>query len=219
MPSEADKRELFDSWADTYDLDVPTSTEFPLAGYEKVHTELLSLAEVESGMSILDLGTGTGNLLGLFLERDCSVWATDFSPRMIERARAKYPKASFLVADIQDDMPASFPKRYDRIVSAYVFHHLELDEKARLIQDLALKHLLPRGRLLIADVAFPIVQEREVARSRFEDRWDPGEYYWAADETKEMLHGLSLEIDYVQVSFCAGIFVIWLTNDASGGGK
>ena len=56
-------REGYDRWAETYDVDVATSTEFPLAGYEQVLAEVLSQADVRPGMSVLDLGTGTGKQL------------------------------------------------------------------------------------------------------------------------------------------------------------
>jgi len=137
---------------------------------------------------------------------------------MIKRARAKYPQARFFVQRIQDDLPVSFPERYDCITSAYAFHHFGLDEKVRVIQHLTLKRLVPGGRLLIADVAFPTVKERETARCSLEDRWDPDEYYWAADETKELLQGLSLDVNYFQVSFCGGIFVIRQVSGANEDG-
>jgi len=208
MCSGDDPRKLFDQWAETYDLHVPSATEFPLAGYGDVLTELLSLAAPEPGMSVLDLGTGTGNLVGLFLSRGCSVWATDFSPGMIERARAKYPTVAFAVADLRHPLPAAFPQRYDRVTSAYAFHHLSLETKARRIRELALQHLQPGGRLLLADVAFRTAPERAAARTRYEDCWDPDEFYWAADETREVLGGLPLKVEYSQVSFCGGVFVI-----------
>jgi putative AdoMet-dependent methyltransferase len=214
MNSERDDKEHFDRWADTYDAGVHGSAEFPFAGYDQVLGDLVALAEVGPGASVLDLGTGTGNLAGLFLEQGCSVWATDFSSGMIEYAAQKYPGVHFSIANIQAELPATFPGRYDCISSAFVFHHLRLEDKVRLVQKLAAEHLLPGGKLLVADVAFPTRREMETAHSRNVEQWDREEHYWAADETLAKFQGLCLDARYVQVSFCCGIFAIALDGGA-----
>lgn len=208
MGAEPEEQELFDRWAETYDRDVSASAEFPLGGYDQVLASVVSRAEVRPSMSVLDLGTGTGNLAGLFDDRLCRVWATDFSSGMIARAKVKYPQMVLAVAGLQDSPPDSFPRRYDRIISAYAFHHLELGGKLELIQALAADHLTPHGRLVLADISFGTLEEREAARVRLADRWDSSEHYWAADETIDELQAMDLEVNYTQVSFCAGIFVV-----------
>ena len=218
MNSEAESRAHFDRWAESYDEGVGNSSEFPLAQYRDVLSRLMSLADVRPSMSVLDLGTGTGNLAELFFVKSCSVWATDSSPGMIERARAKQPGIQFSVADLRDGVPAAAPKRFDRIVSAYAFHHLELSDKAALIEDLALKHLSPQGRLLVADVAFRTAREREAAERRYSDHWDPCEHYWAADETEEILRRVPVDVSYSHVSPFAGVFVVQPTAAAAGDG-
>jgi len=218
MYSEADSRAHFDRWAEFYDQGVGTSSEFPLARYRDVLSCLMSLADVRPNMSVLDLGTGTGNLAELFFVQNCRVWATDSSPGMIDCARAKQPRIRFSIADLRDGVPASAPERFDRIVSAYAFHHLGLGDKASLIENLALRHLLPQGRLLIADVAFRTAPERTAAEYRYASHWDPCEHYWVVDETEEILRLVPVDVSYSQVSSFAGVFVVQATAVAEGDG-
>jgi ubiquinone/menaquinone biosynthesis C-methylase UbiE len=64
--SESDRVQLFDDWADNYDVAV-TDGEFPFDGYEQVLDEVARLADVKPQMRILDLGIGTGNLAARFI--------------------------------------------------------------------------------------------------------------------------------------------------------
>lgn len=203
-------RRFFDDWSERYDADVARLTDFPFAGYDDVMAAIVDGAEVGVGTTVLDLGTGTGTVAGRFVDAGCKVWATDFSPAMLDRARAKHPEVTFARGALQDPVPAGFPDRYDRIVSGYAFHHLDLDARSAVIRRLAAEQLAPSGRLVIADVSFPTVAARDRARERIGDRWDPTEFYWAADETTAALTGLG--VTYEQVSICAGVFVI--TPDA-----
>jgi len=197
----------FDQWAATYDRTVSAWEQFPLLGYKQVLSAIFCIASVSPGMFVLDLGTGTGNLARLFLEADCAVWATDFSQRMLDKAREKLPNLRTALADLCDPLPSGFPERYDRIVSSYAFHHLVLDEKISLVQDLVRDRLAPSGAIVIGDVSFERAPDRDDARKRFADLWDPEEYYWAADEFAGRL-APPLHCTYKQVSFCGGLYTI-----------
>lgn len=211
--AEAYDSNHFDRWSESYDADASGSETFPLAGYEGVLRAVVEQAEVRAGMSVLDLGTGTGSLAGLFLEESCEVWGTDFSERMIEKARAKYPGANFEFANLSDGPATSFPAQYDRIVSAYAFHHLELQGKVALITKLLSQHLRPGGKLLIADVAFPSAWNLLQARERLAEAWDPSEHYWPVAEIEETLESIGIELEFRPVSFCAGVFELRLTAE------
>jgi putative AdoMet-dependent methyltransferase len=151
----------FDPWAETYDHDVVAQNKFPFAGYEQALETVVRTASPESGMSVLDIGTGTGNLAARFLRRGCELWCTDFSRAMLEKARPKLPQAHFVLHDLRAAWPAALDRRFDRIVSAYVFHHFELQTKIRRCIELAIRRLAPYGKLIIADLSFIDASSRD----------------------------------------------------------
>jgi demethylmenaquinone methyltransferase/2-methoxy-6-polyprenyl-1,4-benzoquinol methylase len=57
-------------------------------------------AGVRPGDKVLDCATGTGDLAIRFARAGANVVGTDFTPEMIERARAKAPSIRFEVADV-----------------------------------------------------------------------------------------------------------------------
>jgi putative AdoMet-dependent methyltransferase len=196
----------FDDWAETYDASVAID-QFPFYGYPDVLSKTFELADAHPGHSVLDQGTGTGNLAVLFARAGCNLWCTDFSQPMLDRARAKLPSAQFLLHDLRTDLPAAFNRKFDRIVSAYVFHHFILEEKIRILQSLVTRHLSPDGRIVIADISFPDAASMNKLRSALGDEWEE-EFYWLAGESLSALRSIGLQADYVQVSVCAGVFVI-----------
>jgi putative AdoMet-dependent methyltransferase len=197
----------FDQWADTYDRDVIAQGRFPFAGYEEVLSTVVRLAETRPGMSVLDIGTGTGNLAKRFTEAGCKLWATDFSSSMLERARAKLPDAKLVLHDLDAPWPPPLDRRFDRIVSAYVFHHFELKRKIELTQELALRRLVPGGRMILADISFPDAAALRRFAAEAGDAWEE-EYYWLADESIKALEAAALPATYEQVSDCAGVYCI-----------
>jgi demethylmenaquinone methyltransferase/2-methoxy-6-polyprenyl-1,4-benzoquinol methylase len=57
-------------------------------------------AEVRRGQRVLDCATGTGDLAIRFQEAGAEVVGIDFTPQMIEMAKAKAPSIRFDVADV-----------------------------------------------------------------------------------------------------------------------
>lgn len=195
----------FDPWAKTYDDDVRQQSVFPFDGYARVLETVVNLAEPRGGMSVLDLGTGTGNLAVMFAERGCDLWCTDFSEAMLAKAREKVPQAHFVLADLRTDWSPELDRRFDRIVSAYVFHHLELDEKVRVCRELVTQRLDPNGALIIGDLSFPNKAEMDRFAKSVGDLWDE-EFYWLADESIPALEAAGLTVSYQQISACAGVY-------------
>ena len=94
--------EEFDDWAESYDASV-SNEKFPFTGYQEVMTNVVAMAEARPGMSVLDLGTGTGNLADGFSRLGCELWGTDFSAPMLAQACQKLPNAHFLQHDLRTD--------------------------------------------------------------------------------------------------------------------
>ncbi len=158
-------------------------------------------------MSVLDLGTGTGNLAAIFAETGCELWCSDYSAEMLVRARAKLPGAHFVQADLRAAWPAELDRRFDRIVSAYVFHHFPLPQKVALLVELTSQRLLPGGRIVIADISFENAASREMIKRKVGEDWDDEEW-WLADEALSALEQAGLLAAYRQVSSCAGVYCL-----------
>ena len=61
------------------------------------------------GEKILDLGCGSGRFYKVLKEKEISYFGIDFSEKLIEIAKQKYPKGRFQVADI---LNLPFPNNY-----------------------------------------------------------------------------------------------------------
>ena len=200
------RRHLFDKWAGSYDDAVQSDAGFPFAGYDHVLGEIVRLAAAEPGMRVLDLGTGTGNLAARFAAFGCSVIGVDFSSEMLAAARKKVPDAQFVRGDLTGGLDLLGDEQFDLIVSTYVFHEFDLSTKVSILRRFVRDHLTERKRIIIGDIAFPTVKEREEAHRRWAAQWDEEEHYWAADEAIAACEKAGLHARYVQVSCCGGVF-------------
>jgi ubiquinone/menaquinone biosynthesis C-methylase UbiE len=99
---------------------------------------------------VLDLGAGDGILLATVLEAfpEATGVAVDFSPLMLEQARARLapfgPRARMVEADL--GTPAwgqAAPGPFDAVVSGFAIHHLPDERKRALYQEV--HDLLPEG--------------------------------------------------------------------------
>lgn len=200
--------QLFDDWAEGYDPSIQAKDDFPFGGYEQVLDQITQSSAAKSGMSVLDLGIGTGNLAAKFASLGCELWGIDFSAEMLAKAQKLLPQASLIQADLLGEWPIDLSQRFDRIVSAYVLHEFELATQVKLLQRLAGRYLAPQGRILIGDVSFPTVVARAAARGKWASSWDDGEHYLAAEEFVQACQKVGLRAAYQQVSACGGVFVI-----------
>ena len=203
------RKELFNAWAADYDqLLVAGTAPVSFEGYDDVLAEVVEQAQVAPGMSVLDLGTGTGNLAARFVTVGCEVWGMDFSEKMLAQAQEKLPSMHIVLADLlAEAWPQSLKRRFDRIVSAYVWHDFDLAYKMGLLKRLTEQNLARQGRVVVADIAYPDQTVRTQAGAYWGRLWSEAEHYWAADETIVACKAIGLSCTYQQVSSCAGVFV------------
>jgi putative AdoMet-dependent methyltransferase len=195
----------FDDWAESYDLTI-TDDRFPFIGYKTLLDKMVALADVKPGQSVLDLGTGTGNLAFLLAALGADIWCTDYSSAMLEKAREKLPGAHFHLNDLRGDWPLELNRPFDPIVSAYVFHHFELNQKIRILCNL-IRFLAPNGRMIIGDISFPNKSELEREKIAEGEAWED-EFYWLAELAVPALENRGFKVEYTQVSICAGIYTL-----------
>jgi putative AdoMet-dependent methyltransferase len=196
----------FDGWASTYDTDVLDESRFPFIGYKKALNTVVRLANIRQAMRVLDLGTGTGNLAAFFGEMGCEVLATDYSSEMLTLARRKLPGVRFVQADLRQGWPDEIEGHFDRIVSAYTFHHFPLAQKVQIAELLA-HHLAHLGKLILADIAFANQAALAKTRALSGDDWEE-EYYWIADESLIAFQLAGFSTSFEAVSEVAGVFMV-----------
>jgi putative AdoMet-dependent methyltransferase len=137
----------------------------------------------------------------------------DFSGQMLELAGKKVPSATLVQGDIGSEWPSELFIKFDRIVSAYTIHHFNTDEKIDIIRRIVTEHLMEKGVLVIGDISFRTITDRNQARTKLGAEWDDSEFYWAADVIQTMLRGTGVIITYEQVSWCGGIYIILSSED------
>lgn len=129
------QKEFFDQHAEKWD-------EITIHDQSKVR-HIISLLELKGDEKILDVGTGTGVTIPFYepLLKNGSVLGIDYSDKMIEVARGKFPasrhpKVSFEVGNLYDRKECSL---YDRVVCYSCFPHFPDKEGALIVLSKTLK--------------------------------------------------------------------------------
>jgi malonyl-CoA O-methyltransferase len=117
-PETASVRRGYDRWASIYDREAN-----PLIGLEQPVVRE-ALGDV-AGLSLLDLGCGTGRHAIWLANAGATVTGIDFSEGMLEKARRKPGGGSvrFLAHDLHQPLPFA-DASFDRVVSGLVLEHL-----------------------------------------------------------------------------------------------
>jgi hypothetical protein len=96
----------------------------------------------------------------------------------------------------------------DQAGLAYVLHGFDLETRVTLLRRLAHRWLGPDGYFVTGDISFSSATERQKARRRWRDSWDPSEHCWAADEAVRAFSQAGFAIDHQQISICGGVYRI-----------
>lgn len=137
------QKDFFNEKAEIWD-------EITVHNLEKVQY-IAELLGIHSGDRILDIGTGTGVMIPFYEKYllDGSVVAVDYSEKMIEIARSKYPEKdhpmiSYIVSDVYD---LKYDAEFDLVVCYSCFPHFVDRPLAIKILSRALRK---GGRLAVA---------------------------------------------------------------------
>ncbi|MFI0822799.1 amino acid adenylation domain-containing protein, partial [Streptomyces sp. NPDC021115] len=142
----------FTGWNSSY-----TGQPIPLDEMRAWRDAAVTRVVERSPRRILEIGVGSGLLLGPLAPRTESYWATDFSAPVIERLTAQVETAGLAdrvrllcrPADVMDGIPAEY---FDTVVlNSIVQYFPDADYLARVL-DGALGRLAPGGRIVVGDV-------------------------------------------------------------------
>lgn len=117
--------------------------------------EVLSHCGVEKGMSVVDLGAGTGYFMPYLVDRvgqKGQVIAADVESQMVAWLNAKAQKhkwSQVKVQQVKADDPQLTPESVDRILIVNVWHHIE--QRPAYLQKLK-KALKPQGKICLVEI-------------------------------------------------------------------
>ena len=198
----------FDAWQAKYDADVAACEEagdYPFAGYTELHQQVFDIVHAREGVSVLDLGCGTGKLTARILEAGHPVTAVDFSGQMLQAAAHNAPGATFVQGELAKVPDLLAGQTFDCIIAVYALHHLPDAEKYALLTALR-EHLNPEGVIVLGDVSFPDRDGLEAVREAYEEEWDDSEFYLVREELEQALP--QLDVDCIPISFCADVLIL-----------
>lgn len=197
----------FDKWAGEYDDSISRFSEgYPFEGYYDVLSYIHTRIDEIKNKHILDLGVGTGLLSHELYKKGAFIYGLDFSEKMIKLAKGKMPKANFYKFDLKNGLPGELSNiEFNYIISSYALHHLNDQEKILLINRL-IKQLKDGGKIIIGDIAFMTLEDKEKCRKDAKDKWDEDEIYIVANELQTQLS--MFRTKYTQISICAGVLEI-----------
>ncbi|PWG82444.1 class I SAM-dependent methyltransferase [Pararcticibacter amylolyticus] len=111
---------------------------------EKKHLDQL-IEYLPAGAQVLDLGCGTGKpILEYLLSKNFDVTGVDASSKVLEIAKANFPAAELILADMR---ALHLKKTFDAIIAWHSFFHLPADDQPAMFKIFE-EHINPRGILL-----------------------------------------------------------------------
>ena len=186
-------RDGYDRWSDVYDGDGN-----PLVLLEEPHVARL-LGDVR-GLSVLDVGCGTGRHAVRLARQGAHVTGVDFSAGMLGKARRKLgaEQVTFVEHNITESLPFA-PVSFDRVLSCLVLDHVP-DVKAFFAE---LCRVCRSTGFVVASVMHPAMELKGV-QARFQDTESGMEVRPAS-----FSHQIS---DYVMGALHAGLRLVELSE-------
>jgi ubiquinone/menaquinone biosynthesis C-methylase UbiE len=125
-----------------------------LLGMPRVYESLIGQAAIADGMSVLEIGCGTGNLTTRVhrAHRAARVLGVDPDPRALARAERKDSgrNGTEFIRGYVQELPFE-DNAFDRVLSSMMWHHLDGETKAAAAREI-LRVLRPGGRLHLVDI-------------------------------------------------------------------
>lgn len=134
----------YDRWAEVYDHDAN-----PLLALEEPILRA-TIGNQIAGVSILELGCGTGRHTAWLASAGAKVTAVDFSVGMLEQARKKLSadNVTFLTHDLHEPIPLA-DEMFEMVVSGLLLEHIR---KLHPFFSEARRVLKPGGRMVVSNM-------------------------------------------------------------------
>lgn len=191
---------IFDEWAEYYDDTVYDENNEYTEVFDNYHGIFDKIAEsiADKSSKVLEIGTGTGNLLAYLKEKGFDVVGLEPSKAMREVALKKNNTIKILEGHFLD---IPIEDKVDAIVTSYAFHHLNYLEKEKAIQLLD-EILTDNGRIIIADTMFESVAYKNELFNNIKEsgainlyRDLNTEYYELLDDILKIFLNLGYKVD------------------------
>ncbi len=150
---------------------------------------------------IIDFGCGTGNLCGPLSEK-MNVIGIDKSSEMLQEGKRKYPKMNFIESSILD--VSSILEKADIVVSSYVLHGLNEDEKQKALLNMLL--LSAKNRVILIDFMFENISAKQeykenLLRNNREDLWEfiESKHYFIVENLRKCIENLNYKITFEHI--------------------
>ncbi|WP_019412809.1 trans-aconitate 2-methyltransferase [Paenisporosarcina sp. TG20] len=141
--------EIFDEWVDSYDASVSGQDPEYRDVFDKYEDILLAVTKKSFG-TVVEFGTGTGNLTLKLIQAGYNVIGIEPNDAMRKVTSERFPQISIVDGDLLD---FDIEGKLDTFVSTYVFHHLTDVEKGKALDKYA-SLLSKGGKVVFADTVF-----------------------------------------------------------------
>lgn len=195
--------DIFDDWAESYEASV--AGEDPeyrdvFEGYDNI----LNAVTTRVSGTIVEFGTGTGNLTAKLIEAGYPVIGIEPNTKMRHATAVRFPSIKVVDGDLLQFEVGT--ESIDAFVSTYVFHHLTDEEKREALQKYAA--LLPtNGKVVFADTVFisadakqaQIVKERARGFHHVADDLER-EYYTTIPILTKLFNEAGFQVKFTQMN-------------------
>ncbi|WP_017379203.1 class I SAM-dependent methyltransferase [Paenisporosarcina sp. TG-14] len=153
--------EIFDEWVHSYDESVSGKDPEYRDVFAKYDEILLAVAKKSFG-TVVEFGTGTGNLTAKLIAAGYSVIGIEPNAAMRTVTAKRFPELTIIDGDL---LVFEAPQKVDTFVSTYVFHHLKDPDKEKALSLYA--SLLPiGGKIVFADTVFTSEEAKQAQISK-----------------------------------------------------
>ena len=202
--------DIFDGWIDSYDASV-AGKDPEYADVFEGYNEILADVANQSFGTVLEFGTGTGNLTAKLVDNGLTVIGIEPNEAMRKFSSERFPTLKIIDGDLLEFKIDNLS--IDTIVSSYVFHHLTDDEKGIALKKYA-ELLEENGKIIFADTMFitedtkqaQIVKERSRGFDNVADDLER-EYYTTVPVLMELFMKAGFEITSKQMND-----YVWILN-------